>query len=81
MLHSGENGESFMRRIPNPEKMKKIKDPTLSFQELKTTKIKVELDLDIELLEHLKKLAKKTHQNYKSLLHSIVKNYLHQQAA
>ncbi len=70
-----------MNKIPDPKKMKKIKGPILSQKELKTAKIKVTLDLDIDLLSKLQKKAHKTHKNYQALLNQIIRQYLTREAA
>lgn len=70
-----------MSRIPDPQKMKKIKGPALSQKELKNSKIKITLDLDMDLLSKLQKKAHKAHKNYQALLNQIIRQYLAREAA
>ena len=64
------------KKIPDPDKMKKIKGPKLSKKELKGSKIKVTTYLDEEVLKVLREMAEKSGGKYQTLLNKILRDIL-----
>jgi len=75
VLQNGENGENIMNKIPNPNKMKKIKGPQLSAEELHQAKVRITTYLDSDILSHLKTLAKESGGKYQTTLNQILRDY------
>ena len=65
-----------MIKIPNPKKMKKIKGPSLTKEELGQAKIRITTYLDQEVLETLRELAHESGSKYQTILNQILRDYL-----
>jgi predicted DNA binding CopG/RHH family protein len=63
-------------RIPNPDKMKRIKGPKLSPAELRSAKIRVTTFLDEDVLGALKEMAEKSGTRYQTLLNQLLRQSL-----
>jgi predicted DNA binding CopG/RHH family protein len=73
----GANGGNFMKtKIPEPNKMRRIKGPKLSAKEFQTAKIKITTYLDEDVLLALKQKADETRSKYQTLLNQILRNSL-----
>lgn len=75
-LPNGENGGNIMKKIPDPNKMKRIKGPHVSEHDLENVKIRITTYLDKDLIEVLKKIAKTHGGKYQSLLNSVLRSAL-----
>lgn len=64
-----------MKKIPDPNKMKRIKGPKLTKKELKQAKVRITTYLDIEILDMLRQLATDAGSKYQSLLNQILRDY------
>ena len=73
---NGVNGGNTMKKIPDPNKMKRIKGPRVNESDLGHVKIRITTYLDKELIDVLKKTAKKHGGKYQSLLNTILRNAL-----
>lgn len=65
-----------MKKIPDPKRMKKIKGPKLTREELKRAKIRITTYMDKEVLETLKGLANDSGSKYQTILNQILRDYL-----
>lgn len=63
-------------KIPDPNKMKKIKGPKISREELKNAKIRVTTYLDADVVEALKETASSSGGKYQTLLNQILRGSL-----
>jgi len=63
-------------KIPDPNKMKKIKGPKISREELKSAKIRVTTYLDADVVEALKETATGSGGRYQTLLNQILRSSL-----
>ncbi len=63
-------------RIPDPNKMKKVKGPKISREELKGAKIRVTTYLDADVVEALKETASNSGGKYQTLLNQILRSSL-----
>lgn len=75
-LQNGANGGSTMKKIPDPNKMKRIKGPHVSEHDLENVKIRITTYLDKDLIEVLKKMAQTHGGKYQSLLNSVLRSAL-----
>lgn len=64
-----------MKKIPDPNKMKKIHGPSLTARELEHSKIRITTYLDSDILSHLKTLAKCSGGKYQTTLNQILREY------
>lgn len=62
-----------MKRIPDPNKMRRVKGPKLSRKELKAAKVRITTYLDQEVLENLKACADESGSRYQTLLNQILR--------
>lgn len=76
MLQNGANGGNTMKKIPDPNKMKRISGPEVTESDLERVKIRITTYLDKELIDVLRKIAKKRGGKYQSLLNSILRTAL-----
>lgn len=65
-----------MKKIPDPNKMRRIRGPKLNREELKSAKIRITTYLDPEVLESLKSFAHEAGNRYQTLLNQILRDYL-----
>lgn len=65
-----------MRKIPNPKKMKRVKGPLLTKEELADAKVRVTTYLDKDVLDNLRALAQDSGSKYQSILNQILRDYL-----
>jgi predicted DNA binding CopG/RHH family protein len=65
-----------MKKIPDPNKMKRIQGPHVIESDLAHVKIRITTYLDKELIDVLKKMAKKHGGKYQSLLNTILRTAL-----
>ena len=63
-------------KIPNPHKMKRIKGPAISVEQLASAKIRVTTYLDEDVLQALKETAQGTGVKYQTLLNQILRQSL-----
>ncbi len=63
-------------KIPDPNKMKKIKGPRLSADQLRTAKVRVTTFLDQDVLEALKETAQGSGTRYQTLLNQLLRQAL-----
>ena len=75
-LLNGVNGENIMKKIPDPNKMKRIKGPHVGERDIANVKIRITTYLDKDLIEVLRKMAKARGGKYQSLLNSILRTTL-----
>ena len=57
-----------MKKIPSPNKMKKINGPRLSASDVDQAKVRITTYLDADVLSHLKTLAKESGGKYQTTL-------------
>lgn len=79
MLLVGGNGESIMKKIPDPTNMKRITGPRLSKSNLKNAKIRITTYLDQDVLCALRQLAAESGDKYQSVLNQILRQSLLEQ--
>ncbi len=65
-----------MKKIPDPQKMRRIRGPSLTKKELKSVKIRITTYLDQDVLEILRRLASESGGKYQALLNQILRDYL-----
>lgn len=63
-------------KIPDPNRMKKIKGPRISREQLKSAKIRITTYLDADVIEALKAAASGSGGRYQTLLNQILRDYL-----
>lgn len=63
-------------RVPDPDRMKKIKGPKISREELKGAKVRVTTYLDADVVEALKQTASGSGGKYQTLLNQILRSSL-----
>ena len=63
-------------KVPDPNKMKRIKGPKISRAELKGAKIRITTYLDSDVIEALKEAAAGSGGRYQTLLNQILRNSL-----
>ncbi|MFH0800646.1 MAG: BrnA antitoxin family protein [Pseudomonadota bacterium] len=64
------------KKIPDPNKMKRISGPKMSRYELRGTKIRVTTYLDEDVLKALKELANKSGGRYQTVLNQMLRQIL-----
>lgn len=64
------------KKIPDPNKMKRIKGPKITAEELRSAKIRVTTYLDEDLLEALKETATASGTKYQTLLNQMLRQSL-----
>lgn len=72
----GENGGNFMSKIPDPKKMKRIKGPVLTKQQLLAAKVRITTYLDQDILKELKNIAQQTGNKYQTVLNQLLRKIL-----
>lgn len=65
-----------MKKIPNPNKMRRIKGPKLTESQLAASKIRITTYLDKDIVNRLRELANDSGSKYQSVLNQILKDYL-----
>ena len=65
-----------MRKIPNPNKMKRVQGPVLSNLELKSAKVRVTTYIDEDILKTLREVAAESGNKYQTFLNHILRSYL-----
>lgn len=65
-----------MKKIPDPNKMKKIKGPRLKNSELTHAKIRVTTYLDEDIIENLKRIAADSGNKYQTVLNQTLREAL-----
>ncbi|HBF12316.1 MAG TPA: CopG family transcriptional regulator [Deltaproteobacteria bacterium] len=68
-----------MKKIPDPSKMKRIKGPVLSKEELARAKIRITTNLDKDVLEALRDMALQSGNKYQTILNQALRAYLLQE--
>lgn len=64
------------KKIPDPNKMKRIKGPKLSAGEVRSAKVRVTTFLDEDVLEVLKETAQGSGTKYQTLLNQLLRQAL-----
>ncbi len=62
--------------IPNPNKLKRVKGPRLSAEQVRAAKVRVTTYLDEDVLEALKETATGTGTRYQTLLNQLLRQAL-----
>ena len=65
-----------MKKIPNPNKMKRIQGPKLTQNELAEAKVRITTYIDKDVLDSLQTRAKKEKSKYQTLLNKILRDFL-----
>ncbi len=65
-----------MRKIPDPNKMRRFEGPKFSKEDLKDVKIRITTYIDKDLLGLLKQMAEKRGGKYQSLLNDVLRSSL-----
>ena len=63
-------------KIPNPDKMKRVKGPKLTAEQLNRAKVRVTTFLDSDVLEALRKTARSSGTKYQTLLNQLLREAL-----
>ena len=63
-------------RIPDPARMKKVKGPKLTPEQMGRAKVRVTTYLDDDVLEALRKTARKSGTKYQTLLNQLLRQSL-----
>jgi predicted DNA binding CopG/RHH family protein len=63
-------------RIPDPDKMRRIKGPKVTADQLRSAKIRVTTFLDEDVLQALKEMAGKSGARYQTLLNQLLRQSL-----
>jgi len=69
------------KKIPDPNKMKKVSGPKMSKYELRGTKVRVTTYLDEDVLNALKELANKSGGKYQTVLNQMLRQILVDEAS
>lgn len=69
------------KKIPDPDKMKRISGPKMTKYELRGAKIRVTTYLDKDVLEALKELANKSGGKYQTVLNQMLRQILVEDAS
>jgi len=64
------------RKIPDPNRMKRVKGPKLTEGELRSAKVRVTTFLDEDVLKALKETAKASGTRYQTLLNKLLRQSL-----
>lgn len=64
-----------MKKMPDPQAMKRIKGPKLSRHALATAKVRVTTYLDKSVLDTLRQLSKASGAKYQTMLNQILRDY------
>ena len=65
-----------MKKIPDPNKMKRIKGPKMTKEEYAASKVRVTTYIDSTVLETLRQLAIDSGSKYQAVLNQILNDYL-----
>ena len=69
------------KKIPDPNRMKKITGPKMSKYELRGTKVRVTTYLDKDVLDALKELANKSGGRYQTVLNQMLRQIIVDEAS
>lgn len=64
-----------MSKIPDPKKMKRIKGPVISKNELREAKVRITTYLDEDIIKVLRELAEDSGSKYQTILNQILRDY------
>jgi len=65
-----------MKKIPNPEKMRRIRGPKLKVSDKASTKIRITTYVDQDVLKLIKGMAHDSGSKYQTVLNQILRDYL-----
>ncbi|MBF0106157.1 MAG: BrnA antitoxin family protein [Deltaproteobacteria bacterium] len=68
-----------MSKIPDPNRMKRIKGPHLTKQELNSAKVRITTYLDQNIMSALKEMADQSGSKYQTILNQILRDYIYGQ--
>lgn len=69
-------GESFMSKIPDPTKMKRVKGLSLTKKELERAKVRITTYVDKDLLDTIRKVATESGGKYQAVLNQVLRRAL-----
>lgn len=64
-----------MSKIPDPKKMKRVKRPVISKNELREAKVRITTYLDEDIIKVLRELAEDSGSKYQTILNQILRDY------
>lgn len=70
-----------MRKIPDPNKMRKIRGPVLTKRDLASAKVRITTYLDNKVLDQIRKLAQDSGSKYQTILNQVLRDALFGQQA